>query len=304
MTRGIATSGLNWDDLRVFLAIARGGSLTAAARRVGQDATTVARRLQRLEAALGATLFEQGLAGHVATEAGQALLAHAEIMESGAQAIAESLDAEGGLGGSIRVSVSEGFGTFFVAPRLGGFAAAHPSVAIDLIAATGFLNPSRREADVAIMLARPRGGPVIAAKLTDYRLGAYASLRAIEAEGPIADVAMLGRRRLIGYVPDLIYAPELRYLAEVDERLAPSLRSSSIAAQARLIASGAGCGILPCFIGDATPNLVRVLRREVAIERSFWLVVHRDRRHVARIARFIAWLRGEVAAAKPLLLGA
>jgi DNA-binding transcriptional LysR family regulator len=295
---------MNWDDLRVFLAVARGGSLAAAARRVGQDATTVARRLARLEAALGATLFEQGAAGHVATEAGHALLLHAETMESGAQAVADALDAGGGLSGSIRVSVSEGFGTFFVAPRLGRFAAANPGVAIDLIASTGFLNPSRREADVAIMLARPRGGPVIAAKLTDYGLGAYASADAIAEDGPITDVAMLGRRRLIGYVPDLIYAPELRYLAEVDERLAPTLRSSSIAAQARLIGSGAGCGILPCFIGDADADLVRVLGREISIQRSFWLVVHRDRRRVARIERFIAWLRAEVAAARPLLIGA
>jgi DNA-binding transcriptional LysR family regulator len=297
------SSAVNWDDLRVFLAVARGGSLAAAARRVGQDATTVARRLARLEAALGATLFEQGGAGHVATEAGLALVAHAETMESGAQAVADAMDAEGGLGGSIRVSVSEGFGTFFVAPRLGRFAVANPGVAIDLIASTGFLNPSRREADVAIMLARPRGGPVIAAKLTDYRLGAYASRAAVAEDGPIGSVAMLGRRRLIGYVPDLIYAPELRYLAEVDERLAPTLRSSSIAAQARLIASGAGCGILPCFIGDADPDLVRVLPGEIAIQRGFWLVVHRDRRHVARIERFIAWLRDEVRAARPLLMG-
>jgi len=297
-------AGMNWDDMRVFLALARSGTLATAARLVGQDATTVARRLQRLERALGLTLFEHTPAGHALTEAGHRLLAHAEAMEGGARAVQQESEAEGGgLAGTLRVSVSEGFGTWIVASRLARFAAAHSGVAVELIASSGFLNPSRREADIAIMLARPKGGPLIAARLTAYRLGVYAARAYLEATGPIAGIDELTRRRLIGYVPDLIYAPELRYLAEVDERLEPSLRSSSINAQAELIASGAGCGILPCFIGNAMPELTRVLRHEVTIERSFWLVVHRDVRRLARVEAFIAWLRAEIAALQETLLG-
>jgi DNA-binding transcriptional LysR family regulator len=294
---------MNWDDMRVFLALARAGTLAAAARQVEQDATTVARRIQRLETALATVLFEHGAAGQSLTESGHRLLAHAEAMEAGARAVRQQAEEGAGLGGTIRISVSEGFGTGFMAPRLARFAESHPGVALDLIASTGFLNPSRREADIAIMLAQPRGGPLIAAKLTDYRLGVYASERYLAATGPVEGVEGLIRRRLVGYVPDLIYAPELRYLAEVDERLEPAIRSSSITAQARLIASGAGCGILPCFLGDATPGLVRLLADVVAIERSFWLVVHRDMRRVARIEAFIAWLREEVSNAQSTLLG-
>ncbi|PXA85637.1 LysR family transcriptional regulator [Nostoc sp. 3335mG] len=295
---------MNWDDMRVFLALARSGTLARAAAIVEQDATTVARRIQRLEAALATTLFEHGATGQSLTESGHRLLAHAEAMEAGARAVQQQAEEGAGLGGTIRISVSEGFGMGFMAPRLARFAEAHPGVALDLIASTGFLNPSRREADIAIMLARPKGGPLIAAKLTDYRLGVYASEAYLAETGPVTSVEALTLRRLVGYVPDLIYAPELRYLAEVDERLEPAIRSSSITAQARLIASGAGCGILPCFLGDKTPGLVRVLGAEVAIERSFWLVVHRDMRRVARIEAFIGWLREEVAAAHPSLLGA
>ncbi|HEY0270842.1 MAG TPA: LysR family transcriptional regulator [Sphingomonas sp.] len=294
---------MNWDDMRVFLALARSGTLAAAARATAQNATTIGRRLQRLETALGATLFELGPRGHLLTDAGNRLLAHAEAMEAGARAVREEAEGGAGLAGTIRVSASEGFGTHIVASRLAGFAAAHPGMAVDLIASTGFLNPSRREADIAIMLARPRGGPLIAAKLTDYRLGVYAAHHYLESEGGIATVEELRRHRLVGYVPDLIYAPELRYLAEIDERLEPSLRSSSINAQAGMIARGAGCGILPCFIGDSLPGLTRVLRAEVAIERGFWLVVHRDMRRVARVEAFIGWLRAEVASAQSLLLG-
>lgn len=295
---------MNWDDMRVFLALARSGTLARAAAIVEQDATTVARRIQRLEAALATTLFEHGATGQSLTEGGHRLLAYAEAMEAGARAVQQQAEEGAGLGGTIRISVSEGFGMGFMAPRLAAFAEMHPGVALDLIASTGFLNPSRREADIAIMLARPKGGPLIAAKLTDYRLGVYASESNLAATGPVESIEALTRRRLVGYVPDLIYAPELRYLAEVDERLEPAIRSSSITAQARLIASGAGCGILPCFLGDTTPGLVRLLTREVAIERSFWLVVHRDMRRVARIEAFIGWLRSEVAASQPSLLGA
>jgi DNA-binding transcriptional LysR family regulator len=294
---------MNWDDMRVFLALARSGTLARAAAAVGLDATTVSRRIQRLETALSVVLFEHGAMGQALTESGHRLFAHAEAMETGARAVQQQAEAAAGLGGTIRISVSEGFGTGFMAPRLDAFAEAHPGIAIDLIASTGFLNPSRREADIAIMLARPRGGPLIAAKLTDYRLGVYASTAMLAASGPVESIEALTRRRLVGYVPDLIYAPELRYLAEVDERLEPAIRSSSIVAQARLIASGAGCGILPCFLGDAAPGLVRLLHEEVAIERSFWLVVHRDMRRVARVEAFIAWLRETVSEAQPLLLG-
>jgi DNA-binding transcriptional LysR family regulator len=294
---------VNWDDMRIFLALAASGSSAAAAKTVGNDATTVSRRLQRLERALGTSLFEHGRAGLMLTDAGHRLLAHAEAMEVEARAIQQEASEGAALSGTIRLSVSEGFGTHFVASRLAGFAAAHPGIAVDLIASTGFLNPSRREADVAVMLARPRGGPLIAAKLTDYRLGVYAARDHLRVTGAIDSVEALRAHRLIGYVPDLIYAPELRYLAEVDGQLEPSLRSSSINAQASLIASGAGCGILPCFIGDALPVLVRVARDVADIKRSFWLVVHRDMRRLARIEAFIGWLRGEVATAQPLLLG-
>lgn len=295
---------MKWDDIKTFLALAASGTLASAAKATGQDATTIARGVQRLESVLGATLFEHGRAGFVLSEAGRRLLVHAEAMELGARAIQQKAKEGSGLSGTVRLSVSEGFGTHFLAPRLASFAASNPKIAIDLVASTGFLNPSRREADVAIMLARPRGGPLVVAKLTDYDLGVYAGRNYLERHGRVDSLDALRGRRLVGYIPDLIYAPELRYLAELDEALEPTIRSSSINAQASLIASGGGCGILPCFIGDRLVELTRVLPGAVNIKRSFWLVSHQDMRRVARIEAFILWLRSEVLAAQPLLLGA
>ncbi|WP_132910377.1 LysR family transcriptional regulator [Sphingomonas sp. BK235] len=278
-----------WNDLQDFLAVARAGQIARAAVLLGVDATTVGRRLRRLESRLGRTLFEQTREGQVLTEAGEALFAQVEQMARAAERIGEGADPPGALTGTLRVSVSEGFGTWLVAQHLDSFAAAHPALTVDLVASSGFLSPSRREADVAVLLARPRQGPVVASKLADYALHLYAA-RTLVARDGAPTLATLGtRHRLVGYIPDLLYSPELRYLHEIGAALAPTLRSSSINAQARLIAAGAGVGVLPHFIGGRDPALCRVMP-DVAITRAFWLVTHRDTRQLRRVRAFRHWL--------------
>ncbi|WP_293876232.1 MULTISPECIES: LysR family transcriptional regulator [unclassified Sphingomonas] len=283
-----------WDDLQDFLAIARAGQIARAAVATGVDPTTLARHLRRLEATLGQTLFEQTREGQVPTAAGEALLVAVEAMQQAAARIAAPDDDPHHLTGVLRVSVSEGFGTWFVAHHLPAFARLHPELAIELVATSGFLNPSRREADVAVMLARPQTGAVISGKLTDYTLGLYAA-RTYAARRPLPEtVEQVREHDLIGYVPDLLYAPELRYLSEVQADLEPRLRSSSINAQYRLVAAGAGLGVLPRFIGDADDSLYRVLP-DRTIRRSFWLVTHQDMREAKKVRTFRDWLTALVA---------
>ncbi|MGJ3628203.1 LysR substrate-binding domain-containing protein [Sphingomonas sp. MMS24-JH45] len=152
---------------------------------------------------------------------------------------------------------------------------------------SGFLSPSKREADVAVLLARPAQGPVVASKLADYALHLYASAGYIAANGEPSRETLAARHRLVGDIPDLPDSPELRYLREVDAGLAPQLRLLSINAQARLVASGAGVGVLPHFIGGADPALVRVVP-EVTIALAFWPVTHRDTRQLRRVRAFRA----------------
>jgi DNA-binding transcriptional LysR family regulator len=116
-------------------------------------------------------------------------------------------------------------------------------------------------------------------------------------------VESLRGHALIGYVPDLLYAPELRYLTEIAPALEPRIRSTSINAQYRLVASGAGIAVLPCFIGDADSELVRVLD-DIAVTRSFWLVTHADTRQLPRVEAFVAWLTELAGARQSRLLGA
>jgi DNA-binding transcriptional LysR family regulator len=293
---------VKWDDLHVFLAVARTEQLARAAATLGVDATTVGRRLRRLEQALGQTLFEQTREGQVLTDAGEQLLLKAEAIERRFLEIEAQPGAGQPLSGSIRVSVSEGFGTWFVAHHLPGFAADHPDLRLDLVASSGFLNPSRREADIAILLARPRKGPLYTKKLTDYRLSLYASRDYLEAHGPVTSAGDLRSHSLIGYVPDLLYAPELRYMSEIAPDLDPQIRSTSINAQYRLVAAGGGIAMLPCFIGDSDPELVRVVE-EIRITRSFWLVTHADTRRLARVQAFVSWLMSLATARQARLLG-
>lgn len=279
---------MDWSDLPYFLAVARTGQIARAATATGTDATTVGRRIRRLERSIGERLFEQTAEGQLLTPTGTALLDKAEGMARIAGEIGEATRGHQPLRGTVRVSVAEGFGTWFVSRHLGEFADAHPGVEVDLVASSGFLNPGRRETDLAVLLARPRRGPLNVRKLADYRLRLYAAATDIAAR-PIGAPADLSGRRMIGYIPDILYAPELRYLDELPVEQTPQLRSSSINAQAKMIAAGAGIGILPCFIGDAESGLTPILP-DSSIVRSFWLITHRETQSFAQVRAFADWL--------------
>ncbi len=293
----------DWSDLQTFLAIARAGQLARAGAAMGVDASTMGRRLRRLEARLGVTLFEQTREGQVLTEAGESLLARVEAMDQAASGIGEGqAGGTSAIHGTLRISVSEGFGSWFLSRHVPEFAEAHPALTLDLVASSGFLSLSKREADIAVTLSRPKAGPMVARKLSDYTLRLYASRSYLEARGtPRAPGNLAVGHRLVGYIPDLLYAPELRYLDEIHPGLAPTLRSSSINAQHQLLAAGAGIGVLPCFIGDADKGLVPVLP-ERRILRTFWLVTHKDTHQLARVRAGKDWILGAVQRGRQVLL--
>jgi DNA-binding transcriptional LysR family regulator len=189
----------DWNDYQAFLAIARAGQLARAAGAMGVDATTMGRRLRRLEARLGVTLFEQTREGQVLTEAGEALLASVEGMAQAAANIAEGAAGAGELGGVVRISLPEGFGGWIMPREVGAFTSACPRLTLDLVANSGLLSLSKREADIAVTLSRPKAGPVIARRLTNYALRLYASPAYLETAGTPERPADLTRgHRLIG----------------------------------------------------------------------------------------------------------
>lgn len=276
----------DWDDVRVFLAAARTGTLAAGGVRLGMDPATVGRRIARLETSLKATLLIRSKAGLALTAAG------AQLLETGTRAEA-AMEAAGSVGlpdriaGTVRISVAEGFGTAVVAPALAALRAERPHLTIELAASSGFLSTSRREVDMAVTLSAPDGARVIVEPLTPYQLALYASPGYVAAKGAPVATDDLRDHEIVGYIDDLIYAPELRYLDEISPGLTPRLASSSIRAQREIIAGGGGIGVLPCFMAD---GLVRVME-QVILERRFWLSTHRDIYATARMRAVRNWVR-------------
>lgn len=281
---------IDWNDYQAFILVAQSGQISKAAKKMRVDATTVGRRIRRLEARIGTTLFEQTREGQALTEAGEKLLNSIEVMASAAEAGVQEQRTSKGPSGQLRMSVAEGFGSWFLTRHVNEFAQSYPNIRLDLVASSGFLSPSKREADIAVVLSRPRAGHVIAQKLATYALKLYASNSYIEKRGQPQHLEVLEtQHELVGYIPDLLYAPELNYLDEVQPGLTPRIRSSSINAQHQLVAAGVGIGVLPCFIGDADNNL-NVVLPDVKIERHFWLVTHKDNRTLERVKAGKDWL--------------
>lgn len=276
----------DWDDLRVFLAAAKAGSLTAAARALSIDPATVGRRIARLETSLKSTLLIRSVAGLQLTAAGQRILEIGLEAEASMDQASRAADPAAS-GGTVRLSVAEGFGTALVAPALPALRLRRPDLRIELAANAGFLSPSRREVDMAVTLSAPTARRLVIEPLTDYRLGLYGSAAYLDRVGRPRDLKDIVGMDLVGYVDDLIYAPELRYLDEIGPSLRPALSSSSIRAQREIIAAQGGIGVLPCFMAV---GLERILSADVDLTRRFWLSTHRDVAGIARTRIVRTWL--------------
>lgn len=277
-------SDFNWNDLRAFLAVARTARLTTAAARLGMDHTTVGRRIGALETGLGARLFDRSPQGYALTPHGERLMPTAERVESLTLAAAADLgEADQAVTGVVRIGAPEGFGSYVLAPLMAPLAERHPGLDIQLIAISGVLSLSKREADIAVTLSAPREGRLVSRKLTDYGLSLYAAPAYLDARPPIRTRADMAGQRFVGYIEDLLYSPELDYMQAPDVDIHVSVQSSNLIAQLQATLAGAGLCVLPDFIAVKQPSLVRVLPDAVHLERSLWLVVHADLRNLARI---------------------
>jgi DNA-binding transcriptional LysR family regulator len=295
---------MDWDNLRFFLELARSGTLVSAARRLEVDHTTVARRIQALEKEVGTPLFAREAGGHRLTEAGRRLQPQVEAMEGAFRAVESTAPASHeGLSGVVRIGATEGFGTVVLAPQLALFAQQHPRLVIDLLAMPRLVHLSRREADIVISLERPARGPVVVTKLTDYVLRLYASKRYLAAHPAIRTRDDLRGHTFITYVDDLLFSKELQYLDELHRPDAFALRSTSILAQHRAAAAGAGIAVLPAFIAERDKSLRSVLPVQARFTRTFWMSMPEESKHLARMQAVWGFLRETVEAQKALLMG-
>lgn len=274
---------MNWDDVRMFLAVARSGQILAASKRLGVNHATLSRRVSALEEGLKTRLFIRRTNGCDLTAEGETFLRAAERMETemlAAQARIGRIDSA--IAGTVRVGAPDGFGVSFLAPRLGRLMERYPELRIQLVPVPRSFSLSQREADIAITLERPEQGRLVSAKLTDYTLGLYASRRYLETNGMPLSVEDLKAHRRIGYVEDLIFTASLNFTGEIMRSWDASFEISSATGQTEAVRSGAGIGILHDYIARQTPELVKVLP-DIKIRRAYWTTYHESARDLVRV---------------------
>ena len=276
---------MDWDDLRVFLAVARRESLSAAGKALRIDPATVGRRISRLEDSLGARLFVKSPQGYALTETGARLVPRAEAAEAALRGLDEAGETPEGLTGQIRLGAPDGCANYLLPQVLAQMCDRHPGLEVQLVALPRVFNLSKREADMAIGVSRPEAGRLVVQKLTDYRLHLAASRHYLAAHPPIASRGDLKAHRLVGYIPDMIFDKELDYLAELG-LAAPPLASNSVSVQLNFLRAGAGVGVVHDFALPAAPDLQRILPDDISLTRSFWLIRHADDARVPRLTRF------------------
>jgi DNA-binding transcriptional LysR family regulator len=290
----------DWDNLRPFLEVAREKSLTHAARKLGVDHTTVARRIDALEKALAVRLFDRTPSGYSLTASGLQLVALAEQVESACIAAQELLEGEDPLSsGTVRLSVPEGFGAHFLTKHLGSFQEDHPGVALEIVALRTTLSVSKREADISITLDKPSVGRLISRPLTDYTMRIYASPRYLERAPPVRSVEDL---RKLEIIKNLAPGPEPDPLEEILPAAESRLGFVSMNAQMAAVEGGLGASLLPCYMAEGR-NLLPLLPKDAHVTRTFWLIMHEDMRQVRRVKIVWDWLKAVVASDHKSLFG-
>ncbi|PWC58898.1 transcriptional regulator [Azospirillum sp. TSH7] len=283
------TGPLDWDDLRVFLELARAGSLSAAARSLRLSHATVGRRLAALEATLGRSLMERRPDGYVLTTEGESVRALAEAMDERAQAIRRREGDDGGLSGTVRLTMTQALADVFLIPRLGPLRAANPALNLEIIVDNRTLSLARREADLAIRLARPQRGDLVGRRLATLGYGLYAAPEAPDT--------------LIAYDESMAELPEALWLDRHGGGRRIAFRTNSVQGQLAAAVAGFGIAFLPCMLADGVPGLERRPLSGPPLTREAWLLVHRDRREVPRVRAVIEHLVTVFTAEKERLAG-
>lgn len=289
----------NWDDMRLFLAVAREHSLSGAGKALRLDPATLGRRVARLEKALDVGLFVKSPQGYTLTEAGAQLLDRAEAVERAMRlATAGVAMPTDQLTGQVRIGAPDGAANFLLPQVCAALARAHPDLEIQIVALPRVFNLSRREADMALGVSAPTAGRLIVQKVSDYRLHLAASQTYLAAHQPLRDVADLKGHKIVGYIPDMIFDRELDYLADLGLR-GVTLASNSVAVQVQMIAQGGGLGVVHDFAVPSVPNVRQILTDQVSLKRAFYLIRHADDRSNRRLSRFAeifsAAIRSELA---------
>lgn len=291
-------AALDWGHLRFFLALARTGSLSSAARALGVDRNTVARRVAALEEELGLSLYERGPQSWARTPAGEELVSLASRVEEDVLALARHADArDTSVSGSVRLTTAANVAALLLAPELPVLRERHPNLVLEIAVDQRAFDLTRREADLAVRMGRPRDAGLVTRKLCDVAFGLYA------ASGHRPRAVDFATDVFVGLEESLASMPQERWLQRVAPERRVVFRCNSTAALHSAARAGVGVAVLPCFSADRDPGLLRLDGPEPQ-PHELWLLVHGDLRRTPRVKAVIDWLDGLVLRARDLLSGA
>ena len=292
----------NADDLLVLLAVARAGRFTTAARRLGINHTTVARRIEALETALGGRVVRRGGAGWTLTPLGERAAGAAEAVEAAVDGIAAP-DPRSELSGLIRLSATDGFSGFIAAPAMAALRRRHPGIALEVVAVTRQASQQRAGADLEVVVGRPEVRRAEAVQLAEYALGLYASREFLAREGAPAHPDDLAGGPLVYFIESMLQVDVLDDARHLLPEMTDAVTSTNVYVHVEATRAGAGYGLLPAFLADRHPDLVRLFPDRIERRLPYWLVARADALRQPAVGAFVGALRDRVAEVRSQLLG-
>lgn len=294
---------MDWDDVRIFLAVARKGSLTGAGTSLGMSASSVSRHIEDLESRLGVTLFLRSQSGYALGDAGLAIIADAERAESAFDSIRRNAPrAADKLSGTVRVALPDNLATSLILPEISSLLDEHDEIVLEAITSVDLANLTRREADIALRLVRPEAGNVIVSRVARMSTALYASSDYL-AKRPFGAGQRGGGHFAIGWDEAFQHLKAHAWLREQLPLADMAVRTTTLQSQLAACVGGAGLSALPCFMADPMPTLKRVMEPDAVFAQNIWLVVHRDINAISRIRVVAQFLRDTLRRNRPRLLG-
>jgi molybdate transport repressor ModE-like protein len=282
---------MEWDDLKHFLAVARSGSLTEAARNLKASAATVGRHVESLEQRLGTRLFEHRTTGYVLTETGRSILARAEAVEAAVLAVERgAASSDLGLSGRVRVACTEDMASMVIVPHLAPFTTQHPDLAIELLSGLPTVSLTRRHADIALRSVRPDAGDLTMRRIGGVDLAVYASRAYAAARGVAPRDFDFGKVETITWIEEMAGLRGGPWLAQNSAGSRVALQVNTTRLLYAACVAGLGVAVLPCFGGDTDPALVCLVPPEEVQTLDLWMVVHRDLATMPRVRAVMDYL--------------
>ena len=266
--------GLVWDDTRVFLAVARHGTLTGAASTLGLGIATLSRRIERLERALNLPLFLRQQSGYKLTEEGAGLLEKAEALEAAAAAFTSDADVRAQMNGTVRLATAENIATNLILPALPAFYESYPGIKIELVTDIATVNLHRRDADLALRMVKPERGNVTFRRVGILGFGVYASQDYAKSRNFSTGSANFEADTFITWDEMQSHLPAARWIERILQGREPSLTTTSLAAQVAAAKAGLGLAVLPHFL--AVDAQLSCIESDIGVDQSIYLAIHSD----------------------------